>query len=31
LQPVKAVVNKTVQRLKVCTSCLKRGKVQRAG
>lgn len=31
LQPVRAVVNKAVKRLKVCTSCIKAGKVVRAG
>jgi large subunit ribosomal protein L28 len=30
LQPVKAVVNKSIKRLKVCTSCIKAGKIQRA-
>lgn len=30
LQPVRAVVNGSVRRLKVCTRCLKAGKVQRA-
>ncbi|GAA0532546.1 50S ribosomal protein L28-1 [Saccharopolyspora subtropica] len=29
LQPMKAVVNGTPVRLKVCTSCLKKGKVAR--
>jgi large subunit ribosomal protein L28 len=31
LQPVRALVNKAVMRLKVCTSCIKAGKIQRAG
>jgi len=30
LQPVRAVINKTVKRLKVCTSCIKAGKIKRA-
>lgn len=30
LQTVKTVVNGTVKRVKVCTSCLRAGKVQRA-
>lgn len=30
LQSVKAVVNGTVKRIKVCTSCIKAGKVQKA-
>jgi len=30
LQPVRAMVNGTVQKLKVCTSCIKANKVQRA-
>jgi large subunit ribosomal protein L28 len=30
LQPVRALVDKTVKRLKVCTSCIKAGKIQRA-
>ncbi len=30
LQPVKALVNKTIKRMKVCTSCIKAGKIQRA-
>lgn len=30
LQPFKAAVGNTVKRLKVCTSCIKAGKVQRA-
>lgn len=29
LQPVKTMVNGVVMRLKVCTSCIKAGKVQR--
>ncbi len=29
IQPVKAVVNGTSVRLKVCTSCLKKGKIAR--
>ncbi len=31
LQPVRALVNKTVVRLKVCTICIKAGKIRRAG
>lgn len=30
LQPVKALVGKTVKRMRVCTRCLKAGKVQKA-
>jgi len=30
LQPVRAVVNKAIRRLKVCTSCIKAGKIERA-
>ncbi|MBP9094669.1 50S ribosomal protein L28 [bacterium] len=30
LQPFKALVGKTVKRMKVCTSCIKAGKVKRA-
>lgn len=30
LQPVKANLNGTVKRIKVCTSCIKANKVQRA-
>ena len=30
LQSVKAVVNGTTKRIRVCTSCLKAGKVQKA-
>ncbi|MBC7997307.1 MAG: 50S ribosomal protein L28 [Leptolyngbya sp.] len=30
LQPVRAKVNNTVKKMKVCTSCIKAGKVQRA-
>ena len=30
LQTVKAVVNGSVKRIKVCTSCLRAGKVQKA-
>lgn len=30
LQPVKAVVGSSVKRMKVCTGCLKAGKVKRA-
>jgi large subunit ribosomal protein L28 len=30
LQPVKAIVQNTVKRLKVCTSCIKAGKIKRA-
>ncbi len=30
LQSVKAVINGSVKRIKVCTSCLKAGKVQKA-
>ena len=30
LQSVKAIVNGSVKRIKVCTSCLKAGKVQKA-
>jgi large subunit ribosomal protein L28 len=29
LQPVKTMINGVVMRLKVCTSCIKAGKVQR--
>ena len=29
LQTVKAIVNKTVKRIKVCAKCLKAGKVQK--
>jgi large subunit ribosomal protein L28 len=31
LQAVRALVNKAVKRLKVCTACIKAGKIQRAG
>lgn len=30
LQTVKALVNGTVKKVKVCTSCLKAGKIQKA-
>ncbi len=30
LQPMKAVINGTVKKIKVCTSCIKANKVQRA-
>jgi len=30
LQTVKAVVNGTVKKIRVCTSCIKAGKVQKA-
>jgi len=30
LQPVKALVKNTIKRMKVCTSCIKAGKIQRA-
>ena len=30
LQLVRAVVNKTTKRIRVCTSCLRSGKVQKA-
>jgi large subunit ribosomal protein L28 len=30
LQPVRAVVKNSIKRLKVCTSCIKAGKIQRA-
>jgi len=30
LQPVRALVDKAVKRMKVCTSCIKAGKIQRA-
>ncbi|MBI1269330.1 50S ribosomal protein L28 [bacterium] len=30
LQSVKARINNTVKRMKVCTSCLKKGKISRA-
>lgn len=30
LQPVKAIVNGTPKRLRVCTRCLRSGKVQKA-
>lgn len=30
LQTVRAVVNGTVKRIRVCTSCIKKGKVQKA-
>lgn len=30
LQPVKALVGQTTKRMKVCTCCLKAGKVKRA-
>jgi large subunit ribosomal protein L28 len=30
LQPVRALVNGATRRMKVCTSCIKNGKVQKA-
>jgi large subunit ribosomal protein L28 len=30
LQPVRALVKGTIKRMKVCTSCIKAGKIQRA-
>ena len=30
LQPVRALVNGATKRMKVCTSCIKNGKVQKA-
>ena len=31
LQPVRAIVNGAAKRIRVCTSCLRNGKVQKAG
>ena len=30
LQSVKAVINKSIKRIKACTSCIKAGKIHRA-